>query len=63
LLLSLQENWSFLSLVVTVAVAAWLLDRQQTLVQTLGKKKKRNADMAGSYSIAATTSTWRLMTR
>jgi hypothetical protein len=44
-------------------VAAWLLDRQQTLVQTPGKKKKRNADMAGSYSIAATTSTWRLMTR
>ena len=35
-----------------VAVAAWLLDRQQTPMQTPGKKKKRNVDMAGSYSIA-----------
>ena len=36
----------------TVAVAAWLLDRQQTPVQNPGKKKKWNTDMAGSYSIS-----------
>ena len=56
LLLSLQGKWSFLSVVMAVAVVAWLLDRQQTPmktpVQTPGKKKKRNTDMAGSYSIA-----------
>jgi len=40
------------TLVVAVTVAAWLLDCQQTPVQTLGKKKKKNTDMAGSYSLA-----------
>ena len=49
---SSKGKWSFLSLVVAVAVAAWRLDHQQTPVQTPGKKKKRNTDMAGSYSIA-----------
>jgi len=39
---SSKGKWSFLSLVVAVAVAAWRLDRQQTPVQTPGKKKKRN---------------------
>jgi len=59
-----SKKWSFLSVIVAVAVAAWLLNRQQTPVQTPvqtpmqthmqtpEKKKKRNADMAGSYSIA-----------
>ena len=52
LLLSLQGKWLFLSFVVAVAIVAWLLDHQQTPRQTPGKKKKRNADMARSYSIA-----------
>ena len=47
-----QRKWWFLSLVVVVAVVAWLLDCHQTPLQTPGKKKKRNADMARSYSLA-----------
>ena len=51
-----EEGWEEVHLVLTgsprptfAETNAWLLDRQQT---TPAKKKKRNAGMAGSYSIA-----------